>query len=127
MRIYHPASIHISEERTPMNTGTELVVNLQKKYGDGRKDERESMTKVQDSWAMRFAKADETMSNPENAARFAGGVTAITLGALMIAEGISCYINGGSLFFEGVGRGFESVVGVLAVILGASIVPKLNR
>lgn len=128
MRIYPSPSIDISEESTPMNAGTELVENLQKRYGDGRTVEGKvsDAARGESVWARRMSEAERTLSAPENAARFAGGVTAITLGALMLAEGVISSVNGGTLFFEGVGRQFEFVVGALAVLLGASIMPRIR-
>ncbi len=59
--------------------------------------------------------------------RLGAGLLLIVLGALMLAEGIAGSITNSVLFFAGVNRGFEFVVGLVTVIVGASMVPEMKR
>ncbi len=56
-------------------------------------------------------------------AGFGAGLVLIVLGALMLAEGIAGSITNSTLFFKGVNRGFEFVVGLVTLITGASMMP----
>ncbi len=47
----------------------------------------------------------------------------IVLGALLLAEGVLGTLNGTTLFFGGVNRGFEFIMGLVTVIVGASLMP----
>lgn len=60
---------------------------------------------------------------PGDVAHFAAALFLIVLGALMLAEGIVGAMNQSTLFFEGVNRGFEFVVGLVTLIVGASMMP----
>lgn len=50
-------------------------------------------------------------------------IVLIVLGALLLAEGVVGALNGTTLFFEGVNRGFEFIMGLVTVIVGASLMP----
>ena len=63
-------------------------------------------------------------AGPADVVRFGVGLAVIVLGALMMAEGIVGALNGTTLFFEGVNRGFEVVVGLVTLTVGASMVPQ---
>lgn len=54
---------------------------------------------------------------------FGASVVLIVLGALLLAESIVGSMNGTTLFFEGVNRGFEFIVGLVTLIVGASLMP----
>ncbi len=55
------------------------------------------------------------------------GVIVVVLGALMMAEGVVGIVAGTSFMFaENMNRGFEFVVGFVAVVLGA-VVMDLSR
>ncbi len=55
---------------------------------------------------------------------FGASIVLIVLGALLIAEGVIGSINGTMLFFDGVNRGFEFIVGLVTIIVGASEMPE---
>ncbi len=59
--------------------------------------------------------------------RFVAGIVLIVLGALLLAEGIAGSITNSTLFFEGVNRGFEFIVGLVTLIVGASMIPEMKR
>ena len=65
-------------------------------------------------------------AGPRDVAQFGAGIVVIVLGALMLAESVVGAINGTTLFFEGVNRGFEFVVGFVTIIVGASLVPEMK-
>jgi len=71
----------------------------------------------------REAAARSRFKTPADVAHFAAALFLIVLGALMLAEGIVGAMNGSTLFFEGVNRGFEFVVGLVTLIVGASLMP----
>ncbi len=50
-------------------------------------------------------------------------IVLIVLGALLLAEGVVGALNGTTLFFGGVNRGFEFIMGLVTVIVGASLMP----
>ncbi len=54
---------------------------------------------------------------------FGASIVLIVLGALLLAEGVFGSVTGTTLFLEGVNRGFEFVVGLVTVIVGASLMP----
>ncbi len=54
---------------------------------------------------------------------FGASMVLIVLGALLLAEGVIGSVNGTMLFFEGVNRGFEFIMGLVTVIVGASMMP----
>ncbi len=54
---------------------------------------------------------------------FGASIVLIVLGALLLAEGVAGSLNGTMLFFDGVNRGFEFVMGLVTIIVGASLMP----
>ncbi len=54
---------------------------------------------------------------------FGASIVLIVLGALLVAEGIIGSANGTTLFFEGVNRGFEFIMGFVTIVVGASLMP----
>ena len=52
------------------------------------------------------------------------GIIVIVLGALMLAEGVVGYVTDLSLFFTGTNPAFVAAVGLIAIILGASLIEK---
>lgn len=54
---------------------------------------------------------------------FGASIVLIVLGALLLAEGVIGSVNGTTLFFEGVNRGFEFIMGLVTIIVGASQMP----
>jgi hypothetical protein len=55
--------------------------------------------------------------------RFAAGITALVLGALMVAEAVTSTVaNEPFMFLHGVSRDFELMVGAVVIILAASII-----
>ncbi len=75
-------------------------------------------------WDQRVAMARLRLRSPMDLAKLAGGVVVIVLGTLLIAEGVVGVVTGTTLFFEGVNRGFEFLVGLVAIIVGASMTPE---
>jgi len=71
----------------------------------------------------RAAAAQARFKTPTDVAHFAAALLLIVLGALMLAEGILGAMNGSTLFFGGVNRGFEFVMGLVTLIVGASMMP----
>lgn len=71
----------------------------------------------------REAAARSRFKTPTDVAHFGAALFLIVLGALMLAEGIVGTMNNSTLFFEGVNRGFEFVVGLVTLIVGASMMP----
>ncbi len=67
------------------------------------------------------------LQGPADVARFAAGVLLIVLGALLLAEGVASTVTKTAVFFEGVNRGFEFIVGLAIVIVGASLIPARKR
>jgi len=60
--------------------------------------------------------------------RFAAGIIVLVLGALMIAEAVTSTVaNTPFMFLEGVNRGFEFVIGFVAILLAASVIDALLR
>lgn len=54
--------------------------------------------------------------------RFAASITALVLGALMVAEAVTSTVaNEPFMFLQGVSRDFELMVGAVVIILAASI------
>lgn len=72
----------------------------------------------------RVEAARKRLANPRDVVGLAVGIIVIVLGALMLAEAIVGAVNHTTLFFEDVNRGFEFVVGLMAIILGASLIPE---
>lgn len=72
----------------------------------------------------RAAAARKRFGSVADIGMFAGGLIVIVLGALLLAEGIAGTVSNSTIFFEGVNRGFEAIVGLISVILGASLVPR---
>ncbi len=68
--------------------------------------------------------ARSRFATPRDVFSFGAAIVLIVLGALMIAEGIIGALNGTSLFFSGVNRGFEFVMGLVTLIVGASLMPE---
>lgn len=58
--------------------------------------------------------------------RFCWAAGMIVPGALIIAESLSNAVTGTTLFFNGIDRSFEFVVGFLAVVLGATLIPSVK-
>jgi hypothetical protein len=55
--------------------------------------------------------------------RFAAGITALVLGALMVAEAVTSTVaNQPFMLLNGVSRDFELMVGAVVIILAASII-----
>jgi len=53
--------------------------------------------------------------------RYAASVLVLVLGALMISESVTSVVaNQSFMFLEGVNRGFEFVVGFIAIVLAAT-------
>ena len=59
--------------------------------------------------------------------RLVEGIIVIVLGALMLAEGVVSYIAGVSPFFAGTNPAFVVAVGIIALIVGASLVEKTEK
>lgn len=72
----------------------------------------------------RAAEARKRFGSVADIGMFGGGLIVIVLGALLLAEGVAGTVTNSTIFFEGVNRGFEGVVGFIAVILGASLIPR---
>jgi len=56
--------------------------------------------------------------------RLVEGIIVIVLGALMLAEGVVGYVAGLSIFFAGTNPAFVVAVGIIALVLGASLIEK---
>lgn len=69
----------------------------------------------------REAAARARFRGPRDVANFATGLLVIMLGTVMLTESIVGAMNGSTLFFEGVSRGLEFVVGLVTLIVGASL------
>ncbi len=54
-------------------------------------------------------------------------VVLIVLGALLLAEGVFGSVTGTTLFFGGVNRGFEFIMGLVTVIVGAALMPSQRQ
>lgn len=67
--------------------------------------------------------ARSRFSSIRNIFEFGASVVLIVLGALLLAEGVIGSLNGTMLFFDGVNRGFEFIMGLVTVIVGASLMP----
>ena len=55
------------------------------------------------------------------------GIIVIVLGALMLAEGVVRYVAGVSPFFAGTNPAFVVEVGIIALILGSSLIEKVEK
>jgi len=55
-----------------------------------------------------------------------GALIVIVLGALMMAESVVNMVTGTTLFFDGIGRPFEFVVGLIVIVFGATFIPSLK-
>ncbi|MBU0497663.1 MAG: hypothetical protein KKG04_06895 [Candidatus Thermoplasmatota archaeon] len=56
-----------------------------------------------------------------NIGKFAAGMIVLVCGALMTAEAVTTTVTGELLLFTGINRGFEFMIGFIAIILGASL------
>jgi hypothetical protein len=55
--------------------------------------------------------------------RFAAGITALVLGAMMVAEAVTSTVaNQPFMLLNGVSRDFEMLVGAIVIILAAAII-----
>ena len=66
-------------------------------------------------------------AGPADVIRFGVGLVLIVLGGLLMTEGIVGAVNETTLFFEGVNRGFEFVVGFVTIVVGASLIPAIKQ
>jgi Na+/H+ antiporter NhaC len=57
-----------------------------------------------------------------NIGKFAAGIIVLVCGALMTAEAVTTTVTGDQLFFSGINRGFEFMIGFIVIILGASLI-----
>jgi hypothetical protein len=56
-----------------------------------------------------------------NIFRFLGGLIAIVLGALMVADGVIEWVNNTVVFFPGVDFMFKIAIGIIVIVLAASV------
>ncbi len=60
--------------------------------------------------------------------RFIAGMVVLVLGALMVADAVVTYVaNTPFMFTEGLNRGFEFVVGLIAIILAGTLMDESRR
>ncbi len=61
--------------------------------------------------------------------RYATSILVLILGSLMISESVTSVVaNHSFMFLEGVNRGFEFVVGLIAIVLAATLMDaKVNK
>jgi hypothetical protein len=59
--------------------------------------------------------------------RLVEGIIVIVLGALMLAEGVVSYIAGVPPFFAGTNPAFVVAVGIIALIVGSSLIEKVEK
>lgn len=71
----------------------------------------------------REASARSRLSGVRDVFSFGASIVVIVLGALLLAEGVVGSLNGTMIFFAGVNRGFELIMGLVTVIVGASLMP----
>ena len=77
-----------------------------------------------------FRNVDEySWSRASKVSRYAASVLVLVLGALMISESLTSVVaNQSFLFLESVNRGFEFVVGLIAIVLAATLMDaKVNE
>ena len=56
------------------------------------------------------------------------GIVVLVLGALMVAESVTSVVAGSPFMFrEGVNRGFEFMVGFVAIVLAASTIDQSRK
>jgi len=61
-------------------------------------------------------------SRASKISRYAASILVLVLGALMISESVTSVVaNQSFMFLEGVNRGFEFVVGLIAIVLAATL------
>ncbi len=56
-----------------------------------------------------------------NIGKFVPGIIVVVLGALMLADGVLASVADGTIFFEGMNPNFTMVVGIIALLLGGSL------
>ena len=76
--------------------------------------------------AKRAALARQRFATGADLARFGAALIVIVLGGLMTAESVVSTVTGSALFFEGIGRPFEFVVGFITIVLGATLIPSVK-
>jgi hypothetical protein len=59
--------------------------------------------------------------------RFVFALVVIVGGALMLADSVLGSLQGTTLFFEGVNHSFETIVGLVTLVVGASLIPSKPR
>jgi len=56
-----------------------------------------------------------------NIFRFLGGLISLVLGALMVADGVIEWVNNTVVFFPGVDFRFKVAIGIIVIVLSASV------
>lgn len=74
----------------------------------------------------RVNEARERFRTVNDVFRFGAGLVVIVLSALMIADGVVAATTGTGFVFQDVSRPFEFVVGLIGLLVGASLVPQRN-
>ncbi|MFQ6010969.1 MAG: hypothetical protein ACE5KG_02230 [Nitrososphaerales archaeon] len=54
----------------------------------------------------------------------AGGIMTVVIGALMLADGVIGAVSGFSIFYEGTNPLFSISVGIIALIVGGTLIEK---
>ncbi len=76
--------------------------------------------------ARRAMIARRRLTNAMDVMWFGGALIVIVLGALMVTESVVNIVTGTTLFFDGIGRPFEFVVGFIAIVFGATLIHSLK-
>lgn len=59
--------------------------------------------------------------------RFVLALVVIVGGALMLSDSVIGNLSGSTFIFEGTNHGFEAIVGIVTLVVGASLVPSKGR
>ena len=70
--------------------------------------------------------ARRRLANATDVIRFGWALILIVLGALLIAESVLNTVTVTARFFNGTERSFEFLVGFIAIVLGATLIPSVK-
>ncbi len=71
--------------------------------------------------------ASEGVSGPMDLARFVFALVVIVGGPLMLVDPVIGSLQGTTVLFEGVNDGFETIVGLVTLVVDASLIPSRPR